>query len=183
VRDVDIYHNTVYTARSTHGAPRAVYFQGSTADVTVRNNVFLTEPGLTAVEIRYSQPGLRFEGNDYYSGGGFVRFRRNARMFPTFARWRAVTGYERHGKRMTGSSVDPMLTAPGAGGTVGDATLLESLAAYRLRPDSPLAGAGLNLWSEFGIDPGRRDFFGSPLPASAGEAASFAYSIGAHAPA
>ena len=33
-----------------------------------------------------------------------------------------------------------MLTNAGAGGTVGDAALLESLAAYRLRPGSPLAG-------------------------------------------
>ena len=182
VRDVQIYHNTVYTGRAAHGTPRAIYFQGSTADVTVRNNIFQTEPGVTVAEVRYTQPGLRFEGNNYHSGGGLVRFRRNARLFGTFSTWRAATGYERHDKRLTGSSVDPMLTNGGAGGTVGDAALLESLAAYRLRPGSPLAGAGLNLWAESGTDPGRRDFFGTPLPATAEEAASFRYGVGAHSP-
>ena len=72
VRDVQIYHNTVYTGRA-HGTPRAIYFQGSTANVTVRNNIFQTEPGVTVAEVRYTQPGLRFEGNNYHSGGGLVR--------------------------------------------------------------------------------------------------------------
>ena len=111
------------TCRSTttRSTPRPRHAAGdllrcSTANVTVRNNIFQTEPGVTVAEVRYTQPGLRFEGNNYHSGGGLVRLRRNARLFGTFSTWRAATGYERHDKRPTGSSVDPMLTnaAPAA---------------------------------------------------------------------
>ena len=41
-----------------------------------------------------------------------------------------------------------------------------ALAGYIPRRPSALVGSGLNLNTEFGIDPGTRDFFGSPVPTS-----------------
>jgi hypothetical protein len=44
---------------------------------------------------------------------------------------------------------------------------LSAIAAYRLQSGSPLATAGLDLATRFGIDPGPRDFFGNPLTSAA----------------
>jgi len=43
-----------------------------------------------------------------------------------------------------------------------------------LQKNSPLIDAGLDLRSLFGIDPGKRDFFGNSIPQGK------AYDIGAH---
>ncbi len=48
------------------------------------------------------------------------------------------------------------------------------LTAYKLQKDSPLIDGGLDLRSLFGIDPGRRDFYGNPIPSGTG------FDIGAH---
>jgi len=56
---------------------------------------------------------------------------------------------------------------------VGDASNLESLDAYLLRPESPMIDAGLDLRSLNGTDAGLRDFYGVTLPQGSG------YDIGA----
>jgi parallel beta helix pectate lyase-like protein len=71
------------------------------------------------------------------------------------------------------SGADPLLNDSAFSGTLGDARLLETLAAFRLNPASPIAAAGVDLRAR-GIDPGARDFFGSAL------AAVTQFSIGAH---
>ena len=80
-----------------------------------------------------------------------------------------------------GRQVDPMLESPAAPPTLNDATLLETaLTAYRLQSNSPLRNAGLNLWTRFGINPGARDFYNTPLPTTQEAATSFLYDVGAH---
>ena len=182
VRDVQVYNNTVVMSRAPQGAPRAVYFRNRSASVTVRNNIFHTSGGAAALDVRGVHPGLTFQGNNYSTSGGPLRLRRNARVFRALAAWRNATGHERLDGRVTGSEVDPMLIAPDGDGTVGNPDLLESFQAYRLPPKSPLAAAGLNLWAELGIDPGRRDFFGTPLPTTPEQAGDFAYAVGAFQP-
>src|SRR4029077_3752052 len=59
----------------------------------------------------------------------------------------------------TGLSVNPVLTNPGAGGTVGDATQLPTLTAYRISSfSSPMVNAGATVTS-----PGATDFYGKAL--------------------
>jgi len=48
------------------------------------------------------------------------------------------------------------------------------LTAYKLLKDSPLIDAGIDIRSQFGIDPGDRDFYGNPIPQGKG------FDIGAH---
>jgi hypothetical protein len=56
-----------------------------------------------------------------------------------------------------------LLTHAGAGPTLGDATRLETLAAYRLKAGSPAVDTALDL-AAFGISPGARDFWGMTVP-------------------
>ena len=48
--------------------------------------------------------------------------------------------------------------------------MLGALTAYLLRTNSPCLRAGLDLKALFGIEIGKRDFYGQPLPASGGNA-------------
>jgi hypothetical protein len=72
-----------------------------------------------------------------------------------------------------GVFADPLLTKPGGGGILGDPQKLSGLAAYLLLPGSPAVGAGLDP-RRFAVDPGPRDYYGTPLPPGVG------YDIGAH---
>ena len=61
-------------------------------------------------------------------------------------------------------NMDPLLEAPGSGGTLDNADQLASIKGYRLRPNSPLIGKGENLPIYQGIRSGERDFYGTRLP-------------------
>jgi hypothetical protein len=182
VISADIYNNTVFVSGAVSGSPRAVrvWNAGATdrfvSGVRFRNNIFMTT-GLPVIEATGAAlagaTGLRFEGNDYYAGGSSAVFLWSGTSFGGLAAWRA-TGQETIAGRPSGLSVDPQLMAAGAGGSFGDADLLASLDAYRLRATSPLADAGLDIQSLYGVATGTFDFFGGRLGQGIG------FSIGAH---
>jgi hypothetical protein len=72
-----------------------------------------------------------------------------------------------------GVFADPLLQAPGNGGTLDDVSMLTTLDAYHLMAGSPAIDAALDPLS-FVADPGSTDFFGTELPQGVG------YDIGAH---
>lgn len=94
--------------------------------------------------------------------------------YSTLAAWRSATQQEKLGGANTGSTVDPLLSSPGNGGTIGNPALLNQPSAYRLNSTSPMINTGLDLFALFGVSPGSRDFYGNTLPQGG------AYDIGAH---
>ena len=182
VLSAEIYNNTVFVSAAAAGTPRAVRIWNAGAPdrfvsgVHFRNNIFVTT-GLPIVEASAAAlagaADLRFEGNGYYAGGSSPAMRWGGTTFTGLTAWRA-TGQETIGGVPAGLSVDPQLVAAGSGGSFGDANLLASLDAYRLRATSPLADSGLDLRSRFGIAPGASDFFGGQLGLGSG------FAIGAH---
>jgi hypothetical protein len=182
VRSAEIYNNTVFVSTPAAGSPPAVRVWNSgledrfVAGVHVRNNIFVTS-GLPVVRVTAAAlsgaSDLRFEGNAYYSGQAAPVFQWGAPTFTGLAAWRA-TGQESVSGTATGFSIDPQLTAPGAGPAIGNADQLVTLDAYRLRPQSPVADAGLDLRARFGIGIGSTDFYGGPLGLGTG------FAIGAH---
>ncbi|MGH7694532.1 MAG: hypothetical protein ACRENH_06110, partial [Gemmatimonadaceae bacterium] len=74
--------------------------------------------------------------------------------------WRTATGQEMLAGLPIGSAVDPQFNAAGGGGTIGNADLLATLGAYKLKSTSPLINKGLNLLQLFGVNPGPIDFWG-----------------------
>jgi hypothetical protein len=66
-----------------------------------------------------------------------------------------------------GYQFDPMLMAPGEGGTIGSPELLGALSAYKLSPLSPARDLGLD-WRDYGLSMGHRDFYGETAPFGAG---------------
>jgi hypothetical protein len=181
VSNIDVYGNTVYvsSAASDPAAFRMTTWDGTPQNVRVRNNIFYTHQGSTGtvklVDSTNNSTYL-FQGNDYYNDSGTFAIRWGTTTYTSLSAWLAAAPtQERVGSTIVAKNVNPLLTSPGGGGTIGDADLLETaLAAYRLQAGSPLIGAGLNLSALFGIDPGSRDFYGTTIPQDG------AYDVGAH---
>jgi hypothetical protein len=174
ISDVEIYNNTVYTTPSSGDAkPRAVLVRGTT-NVHFRNNILAVSGDVPLVDAAEGQSGLLFQGNDYWAGeNGKPTILWAGVTLDSLDIWRSAAGQEMLEGRKTGYSVDPLFTVWARSITVNNPTLLQSLAAYRLKPNSPMIGNGLNLLELFKIDQGPSDFFGNPIPPRA-------HSIGAH---
>ncbi len=158
VYNLEIYNNDVYLDPGMGGvavltlAIEAVHF---------RNNIFQTTGGTPVIEASPAPADVAFQGNDYWSDALAILW--GDTTYTDLDSWRQATHQETLGADDTGLSVDPLLSNPGGRKAKG----------FRLRPDSPLVGAGLDLAAQFGIDPGPRDFFGNPLPPAGGQ-----YAIG-----
>ncbi|MBJ6111069.1 right-handed parallel beta-helix repeat-containing protein [Hymenobacter sp. BT523] len=156
--NADIYNNTIILNRPTNGSsPSAVYLlSGDISGFTVRNNILQADPGLCFVRT-FTTTGVRFEGNNYWSPNGSMKFDWNTAQYSTLSAWRTASAQETlaGGTRATGMSVAPGFASTGAGAQ-----------AFLLDATSPLLGQGLNLLTEFGLNPGPRDFYGLPTPAA-----------------
>lgn len=176
IRNTTVYNNTLYVSSDTGGAGIHDSFSGLSfvSNTKVYNNIIVTEPGKKAVRIPRPGGGWFFRGNCYWTYGGPVEIEWNGDVHAGLSNWRLATGQEMIGVDEVGMEIDPGLTDPGFGGTVGDPTQLFTLSAYRLQPGSPMIDAGLDLVSFFGIDPGVIDFYGTSIPQFNG------YDVGAH---
>ncbi len=174
IHDMEIYNNTIFVSPAPSGVARAVYFQTTVSNIHFRNNLLVTTGGVSLVDAVNTQPGVLFQGNDYWSSGGTFAIKWGSKTHATLDGWRTASGMETLSGNNTGFSVDPQLMNAGGGGTLGDAALLDSLTAYQLKLWSPMREAGLNLIGLFGVNPGTSDFFGNAVPNG------FAFDIGAH---
>lgn len=169
IQRANIHNNTIYVSPPADGSrPKAVdIISGGISDVVIRNNVLQTTGGLPLVASVTTQ-GVLLQGNAYWSSGQNLQIDWGSGHYNSLEAWRTASGQEQMGVRATGIEVDPQLQQPGAGGTLAilnSGRQLTSLTAYRLQSGSNLMNAGLDLLTEFGLDPGPRDFFGNPTPA------------------
>lgn len=161
-----VHNNTVFNAKGSAVIIRgAKEYASQMPLLTFHNNIFVTQ----GPQVIGSQHG-KFSGNLYWSVG-----ERGFRVddFKSLEQWAAATGQEMAAGKLAGLYADPLLRKD-SNGLLADPKLLHELHEYQLLPNSPAAGAGLDLRSLFSIDPGKRDFYGNPLPASG------PLSIGAH---
>jgi hypothetical protein len=161
VSDTDVYNNTVVLSPVAGGSPRALHFmQDAAKNVSIRNNIFVTSGGLPLVDVEPGQVGLTLQGNNYFSAEGPMLIRWEGVNYGGLPSWREATGQERIAGHALGFSLDP--------GFIGPAPAAEATHSFRLRADSPLIDAGLDLSALFRIGTGSMDFFGAPVPSGAG---------------
>lgn len=188
ISDVQIYQNTIYLAppagQETAGFSSpfqavlralglvaddankrsAIAVISPTKSVSVHNNLFFTSGGETLVSVVADQEDIRFLNNAYWSDGQPFEVDWKGEVFRSFSAWlEAADDQERIGSRILAIQADPMLAAPGTGGTLGNPDLLHTLTGYKLKSGSPLSRRGLDLLRVFGMDPGNHGFFGTPL--------------------
>ncbi|MEO6350256.1 MAG: right-handed parallel beta-helix repeat-containing protein [Candidatus Limnocylindrales bacterium] len=180
VGDLDVYNNTVYFPSGAFGTNGAAIINTVTgARATIRNNIFYTAGGARLVSA-VDGANLLFQRNAYWSGGSAVAIRWDGTTHSSVNGWLdANRSQERVDLDSNGTldraalNVNPRLTSPGTGGTIGDAAQLGTLVEYKLLSDSPLRDKGLDLYARYGIDQGKYDFFGMTIKQDGG------YEIGA----
>ncbi|MFG2133787.1 right-handed parallel beta-helix repeat-containing protein [Streptomyces sp. NPDC048751] len=168
VTNLAIYHNTVLTTADGPVRAPALRLQQSLGDVTVRNNVFVTDgPPVVESQGAFVPSDVLLQGNDYHSSQGWSLLWGD-RAFTDLDAWRQATGQETLGPRATGTDVDPCLTRvplPTAGPNLyGTGPTRGALAS---RCAGTLTGAAVNL-RDLGVNPGPVDYFGAPLTGSPG---------------
>jgi hypothetical protein len=167
VTNSEIYNNTVYLGTSglVNGTPPAVWISSPYfSNVKVRNNIFYMTPGVHTVVSSHvvSTSDIHFQNNNYYSETGAPYVYWGGNNYYTLSAWRTGSGgQEMNGSTPLGTTVNPLLVAPGSGGTVGPATggSFSSLTGYRLQSGSPMINAGMSF-----ADMGTRDFYGTSIP-------------------
>ena len=180
----EIYNNTVYVSPSSSGSPKAFFLHNATIPgqdvqrVHVRNNIFYAAGGVTTLFVSADQLNgavdLRFEGNNYHSPGAAPQIVWGSATYSGIGTWRSTTTQEMLAGVALGSQVNPRLTSPGNGGTIGNAELLSALTAYRLLATSPMIDRGLHIPNLFNLPVGQTDYFAGSLPFGR------AYDVGAH---
>lgn len=169
LEDSWVYGNTFYSAAgpllNLTSAPNA-------ARNHLFNNIFVADNGQMLVwDWSGSAPAgaVIAQGNLYWAAGGTPDFQ----GYASLDAWRAGTGQETLSGAPVGIYADPLLRDPGNGGTLGDATMLVTLDAYRLLAGSPAIDAGLDP-ALFVSGLPQTDFYGTALPQGVG------YDVGAN---
>ncbi|MDQ2933203.1 MAG: hypothetical protein M3Q80_02375, partial [bacterium] len=160
--NTEVYNNIIYTGPNSGSSVR--FLTGNVSNAHFRNNIFIAASGKPFINNPYSQPGIRFEGNNYWADGSFKVIWPSS-TYTSLSGWQSATGQEKLNNINIGFSVDPKLVSAGIGGTIGNGTLT-SLSAYQLQSDSPMKDVGLDMRT-FVSDPGLRDFFGNNIPVGA----------------
>lgn len=157
-----VYNNTFYNNLNVSAIFCIPQDTGSTAHTgRVANNIFYSASNTPLIASAVNDSGLLFTGNDYFASGTFG-ISWNGTSYSSLAAWQTATGQEKIAGASFGFSVDPKLTSPGGGGTVGGYAP-PNPTAYKLLAGSPMIGTGLDLNARFGINPGTQDYYGDAL--------------------
>jgi hypothetical protein len=164
----NIYNNTIYISPQVANTNEsAIYFTNWTTginNVAFYNNILYSAGGVPFVSIPTGYSAF-FAGNIYWSSGSPFSIFYRGDHYTSLDSWRTATGNEMISGTNTGFTTDPLLTNPGAGGTIGFGTSLTTLNAYKIsNPSSPAVNNALDLHTLFGIDIGSTDFWGTILP-------------------
>lgn len=173
----NMYNCTFYSAK-----PIIIYWVGSGGSLAsltgrINNNIFYSASGGSFVGtplaggVTGNPTGFIFDGNDYFAAGSFSLWW-NGTTYTSLASWKsAFTNQETVNGGFTSN---PQLTSPGGGGTVGGYAPPQPT-AYLLSKTSPMIGAGINLNTQFSINPGPQDYYGTAIPHGVGTG----YNVGA----
>jgi len=155
VRNSIFYQNTIVIGRGN--TQPAFKVTGLEHNVKVLNNILAGGSSKVVVAAQPMTTGnIAFAGNDYVAPSGVPVFQWGTRhQYGSLAAWRLATGEEHKPLgRDTGLTAWPWF--------VGPLSVAHGAAGFRLRPDSKLRHAGLNLLRNFGIRPGPVTFAGTP---------------------
>ena len=163
IQDTQVYNNTVYVSAGTEGGGIEID-SGGIFNTEIYNNIIYTVAGKQVIYADNTGGGWYFKGNCYWSSGAPLQIDWGGTTYTSLAAWRSATGQETHDGNDVGFELDPQLIDAGNGWTIGDPHRLATLTAYKLSSSSALINAGLDIQTEFGIDPGPHDYYGSPIP-------------------
>ena len=159
-----IYNNTFYNQIS--GVIISDAASTAARTVTISNNLLLSSIDTNMLNIT-TPSSITMTGNDYYTYGRPISLTWSGTTYTSFAAWQTATGQEKIGGVNVGLTSNPSLYVPG-GGFIngGNGYVPAKLMAYNLQSGSAMIGAGINLQTQYSINPGTQDFYGTAISAS-----------------
>jgi hypothetical protein len=150
------------------------YQSGSISGCGFWNNIVYLAGGGSDLAHLYCQLGasapseISYLGNDYaWLKNRGVRILTDRGLYTNLAAWRRAYGQERlnasRGIVDCGICADPQCARVGESAHLLDPTMMAQSSIWRPMPNSPCLRAGLDVKKEFGVNPGRSDFYGNPI--------------------
>lgn len=167
---IEVYNNTIYSNQTS----TLVNVTDSGATGHIANNILQSATAPLLTTNATNPTSLLFTGNDYFTSGTFS-ITWNSTGYSSFSTWQTATSQEKISGSNVGLTSNPLLQSPGSGGTVGGYAP-PAPTAYDLLATSPMIGVGLNLTTQFSINPGTQDFYGNAIPEGSGTG----YPVGAY---
>lgn len=160
MRDIFVYNNTLYIEEKASNpgtaAIKLLYWKTMSENINFHNNILVAENGADLVQVPAGYHA-NFFGNLYHTSGNFSINYKGV-VHTSLNSFRSTLNEIQDGRNV-GIEANPLLTAPGNGGTIGFGNPLTNLTAYKLQSDSPAIDAGI-LFSQ---DTGDRDFYGNMI--------------------
>ncbi len=164
--NVEVYNNTIYVGPDAQAGSSAIdiwYWKGgSYSNINIRNNIFIAEAGKKLISYQ-KIAGFTFQNNLYWQSGEPLVIDGMGTIYTSLADWRAATGQEMLNGQPVGIEIGPQLVNVHDHPILGPHNLA-NLSGFKLKSTSQGRDAGLDLQTEFGIDPGTRDFWGNSIP-------------------
>src|SRR5437016_1032086 len=79
------------------GTASGVRIKGAGSAVAIRNNIIQTAGGAALVDSDYNYTGVKFNGNDYWSGGTGFRIKWGSSTYGSVGSWRSSVKQEMSG--------------------------------------------------------------------------------------
>lgn len=163
---IDFYNNSIIIdtiGKSIANAAFAVYNNyGSTKDIRVCNNIFMTRNGANIIDINPCL-NLKFYNNSYFDFGNGFKFRDNGVTYNTLENWRQASGQEWYKGKKTGFNTNPGLANPGFEGNILSVDSLQQILAYKFIGGSRLINKGIIIDSLQGMSSLIKDFYGDSI--------------------
>ncbi|SOC78859.1 hypothetical protein SAMN06296241_0378 [Salinimicrobium sediminis] len=160
MKDIFVYNNTLYieekASNTATAAIKLLKWQTMSENINFHNNILVAENGADLVQVP-SGYHANFFGNLYHTSGTF-NISYKGISYGSLASFR-TTQNEIYNGNEAGIEADPLLQAPGEGGTIGFGNSLTNLSAYKLQTNSPAIDAGIS-FSEESVE---NDFYGNNL--------------------
>ena len=164
ITGLQVYGNTFYTSVGSADVNSVLRFEAANSAGIIANNIFYVEganPRLIDTQ-SFKPTNMLFRGNTYYTTHP-TKIVWSSVPYASLGAWQAATDQEKIGSASVARTENPRLVNPGGGGILGGYHP-EKLEAYKLKASSPAIDAGLDIRTLFGIDYGRKDFYGVTIP-------------------
>lgn len=160
VSNAEVYQNTVVMEPAGSGQSPVLRLGPALKDITIRNNIFSTTSGpIVATTAPLSSSSVELQGNDYYSEDGPWQVIWGNTVYGSLSAWQAGAAEEMTNGQPTGLAVAPQLAGPVFDLSVDSPGSATGTQGFKLKADSPLIGAGLNLAS-LGMTPAPANYLG-----------------------
>ena len=172
-----MYNNTAFISdNGTHpvSAFRGYILTGSAPNpyinncMAVNNILYIRGLNQNSLVSMYSPNGalgnsnIFFAGNCYFSTNS-QNWVNNNNTYSSLRNWQDSTKEETLNGPRTGYLLNPGLVNPGGGGALTNPDSLKYISAYKLKPNDPIIGRGLDIDTLFNLKSPLYDFYGNTL--------------------